>query len=122
MEKKTINLLLFHGSAREVALKSAESFTQKLQRKGDFSVACCFLRGQQPDLATALRHSIKMGFRHIRIIQLFLLPGAHVNEDIPGIAAGFQEDYPDLFIETTPCLVELEEFAEMLLKILQKDD
>ena len=119
MEKKTINLLLFHGSARANSLESALAFTQKLCDISGRKVECCFLRGQQPTLEMALASAVNEGYNMIRLIQLFLLPGSHVDEDIPGIIEGFRQKHPEVKIESLPCLVELEGFASMLAAMLE---
>ncbi|MFZ5949903.1 MAG: sirohydrochlorin chelatase [Candidatus Rifleibacteriota bacterium] len=120
MKNKTIYLLLFHGSARTGALQSASAFTNNLAEQTGKMVKACFLRGQSPDLEDAINQSISDGYRKIRIIQLFLLPGAHVNEDIPGIIEKFEHLSLDLKI--LPCLVELEEFAEMLQILMNRHE
>lgn len=118
MEKKTINLLLFHGSARANALESAAGFTKKLREQSGKAIECCFLRGQQPTLEMALSSALNDGCSKIRLIQLFLLPGSHVDQDIPGIVDEFRQKHPEIEIESFPCLVELDGFASMLVKLL----
>jgi sirohydrochlorin ferrochelatase len=56
------------------------------------------------------------------VIQLFLLPGAHVNEDIPGMINSFKKDYPNITVETSPCLVELKEFQQMINGLTKDND
>lgn len=122
MEKKTIYLLLFHGSARESALSSATKFTDSLRDICKNRVECCFLRGQSPDLDEAISSALAQGFTCIKIIQLFLLPGAHVNEDIPGIVARHKQQASAVSIEVLPCLVELPEFTQMIQQLINKDE
>ncbi|GAB4270021.1 MAG: hypothetical protein Kow0029_06500 [Candidatus Rifleibacteriota bacterium] len=117
MEKKTKSLLLFHGSARQNALESANNFLDSITNEG-INAAICFLRGQQPDLNSALLAAINEGFKKIHLIQLFLLPGAHVNEDIPKIISDFNDRFPEIEIEVTPNLVELPEFKEMIVELI----
>jgi hypothetical protein len=44
-----------------------------------------------------------------------LLPGAHVNEDIPGIVNEFKKNQPETRITTLPCLTELDSFEQLIL-------
>lgn len=120
MEKKTIYLLLFHGSARPEAFSSANAFTDKLKKGSRSEIRCCFLRGQKPGLEQAIRDAVNDGYVAIKAIQLFLLPGAHVNEDIPGIVDRYKKEHPEISIELFPCLVELEEFAQMIQQLINK--
>ncbi|MEW6709618.1 MAG: CbiX/SirB N-terminal domain-containing protein [Candidatus Riflebacteria bacterium] len=120
MKNKTIYLLLFHGSTRTGALKCASAFTETLAKQSGKMVKACFLRGQSPDLESAINQSVTEGYARIRVIQLFLLPGAHVNEDIPDIIEKFR--HSDLDIEVLPCLVELEEFAQMLQILMNRHE
>lgn len=123
MQKKTISLLLFHGSARNDAIVAAEKFLVNLRRTADnAAVSMCFLRGQQPDLPTALENLVIEGYGEVRLIPLFLLPGAHVNEDIPGMIEAFCKKHPEITVKTLPCLVEIDDFIRMLAKIIQTND
>lgn len=121
MQKKTISLLLFHGSARKNALIAAEKFREKVRKEsGSTDVAICFLRGQKPDLASALDSAVAESFSAINIIPLFLLPGAHVDEDIPGIVEFFKSKSPSVELKLLPCLVDLDEFCEMIVETIKK--
>jgi sirohydrochlorin ferrochelatase len=123
MKKKTLFLLLFHGSARKEALTSARAFLEKMRTLiSDAEVEICFLRGQKPDLLMALEEGAASGHGKIRLIQLFLLPGAHINEDIPGILKDFGQKHPQVDTKVLPCLVELHEFSQMLTEIIKSHD
>ena len=116
MQNKTLFLLLFHGSARKNALTASGEFINSLRKKAPESkIGLCFLRGQKPDLKQALSEAAIQGIKKIYIFQLFLLPGAHVNEDIPGIVKDFEKNHPQISIEILPCLTKLEGFAKMIL-------
>jgi sirohydrochlorin ferrochelatase len=123
MENKTFYLLLFHGSARNDALISAQAFLDKINFSRQIkNTGIAFLRGQQPDLASALKKIAQDNFNKVKVIQLFLLPGAHVNEDIPGMINSFKKDYPNITVETSPCLVELKEFQQMINGLTKDND
>ena len=78
----------------------------------DFSI--CFLEGVAPELAMALEKVVARGFRKIRLIPLFLLPGTHTRKDIPAAADVIKKTYPHVRIEILDCLVEMPEFLELI--------
>lgn len=118
MEKKIINLLLFHGSTNVNAIESAVNFTNNLCEQSGKIVKYCFLRVHQPSLGTALKSTVNDGFNKIRLIQLFLLPGLHVEQDIPHIINDFRQKHPEVEFEILPCLIKLDSFTSMLLNLL----
>lgn len=108
-------LLIFHGSARESAGKAAASFAEGLRSdsgKPDFSV--CFLRGAEPSLEQAIRQSIASGRQKLHLIPLFLLPGAHIDEDIPVIADNFKKANPGVEFKLATCLVDNPQFMKFV--------
>jgi sirohydrochlorin ferrochelatase len=118
MENKIFNLYIFHGSARPDALISAQNFLKKVKSKmQNEGIGICFLRGGQPDLRTALTQAANSGYKNFKIIQLFLLPGAHVNEDIPGETEKFCQEFPGTSIKILPCLVELDDFVNLMANL-----
>ncbi|MGM0600560.1 MAG: CbiX/SirB N-terminal domain-containing protein [Candidatus Rifleibacteriota bacterium] len=121
MQNKTLFLLLFHGSARKNSLTASGEFVKSLRKKApDSKIGLCFLRGQKPDIKQALADAASQKFRKVYIFQLFLLPGAHVNEDIPGFINEFKNAHPQTEIKLLPCLVELEGFGQLILNEIKK--
>lgn len=119
MENETFSLLIFHGSARPEANAAAISFAERLRESfGITSFAICFLKGVAPELATALEETVIRGFRKIRLIPLFLLPGTHTCKDIPAAADVVKRAHPQVEIEILDCLVEMPEFLELIGKKL----
>ncbi len=115
MENETFSLLIFHGSARPEANAAAVSFAERLKKRiGKTSFAICFLKGVAPELATTLEEAVARGFRKIRLIPLFLLPGTHNSKDIPAAADVIKNAYPQVEIEILDCLVEMPEFLELI--------
>ncbi|GAB1355275.1 hypothetical protein MASR1M12_40170 [Erysipelotrichia bacterium] len=115
MENETFSLLIFHGSALPEANAAAVGFAERLKERigmTDFSI--CFLKGVAPELAMALEKVVARGFRKIRLIPLFLLPGTHTRKDIPAAADVIKKTYPHVRIEILDCLVEMPEFLELI--------
>ena len=119
MENETFSLLIFHGSARPEANAAALSFAERLKKRiGMNSFAICFLKGVAPELETALEEAVVRGFRKIRLMPLFLLPGTHTCKDIPAAADVIKKTHPQVEIEIFDCLVEMPEFLELIGKKL----
>lgn len=119
MENETFSLLIFHGSARPEANAAAVSFAERLRKHinvTDFSI--CFLKGVAPELSAVLDETVSRGFKRIRLIPLFLLPGTHTCTDIPAAANAVKATHPQVEIEILDCLVEMPEFLELIGKKL----
>lgn len=115
MEKKTISLLLLHGSARKSAIEAATEMVDTLSLQFScHNFLVCFLRGAVPDLSTAMLDAVSLGAKRIQIIPLLILPGAHVDEDIPAEVAKFNAKHPEIEIEINNCLVKDNEFLNLV--------
>lgn len=121
MENETFSLLIFHGSARPEANAAAVSFAERLKKQiNGTSFSICFLKGVAPELADSLKEIVARGYRKIRLLPLFLLPGAHTCTDIPAAADAIKSAHPQVKIEILDCLVEIPEFLELISKKLNK--
>ncbi len=115
MQKQTFSLLVFHGSNRQQANTEAFNFIKTLAGKQQAkNFGCCFLRGSQPTIEQALDQAKLEGKNTIRVIPLFLLPGSHINEDIPAAIKLFSEANPEVKITVNPCLCQCPEFADLI--------
>lgn len=117
MQKKTFSLLVFHGSAREIANHAACEFARALSAEHgciDFSI--CFLKGFAPELKDAISSAIDSGEKHIHLIPLFLLPGSHTSSDIPGIVKQFSLTHPAIEITIADYLAADPEFIKYVAR------
>ncbi|PKL46108.1 MAG: hypothetical protein CVV42_17660 [Candidatus Riflebacteria bacterium HGW-Riflebacteria-2] len=115
MARKRHALLIFHGSARETASNAAAVFVENLKKQNnpvDFSI--CFLRGAEPTLEKAIETAIDNGCTSLRLIPLFLLPGSHIDEDIPAIIEKYQLANPHIEFEAGSCLVHNPQFIKFV--------
>jgi sirohydrochlorin cobaltochelatase len=126
MLSATHSLLVFHGSAREAAGSAAKSFAEKLRSDKllpdchkDFSI--CFLRGAEPVLDQAIAVAIANGYKKLRLIPLFLLPGSHTSEEIPAIVARFKSANPAVEFEVSDCLVHNPQFIAFVADQIARD-
>lgn len=117
MQKKTFSLLVFHGSARKNANDAANEFSRILSAElGCSQFSLCFLKGVAPELSEAIATAAANGEKHLTIIPLFLLPGSHINDDIPAIVRDFSSAHPEVEIVIRKCLVAEEDFAEYVAR------
>jgi len=115
MAARKHSLLIFHGSARETAGNAATVFADSLKaRDGMAEFSVCFLRGAKPSLEEAIEEAIANGCSCLRLIPLFLLPGSHIDEDIPAIVKKYRETYPHTTIKLGSCLVHNPNFIKFV--------
>jgi sirohydrochlorin ferrochelatase len=116
------SLLIFHGSARETAGNAATVFADALKARdgiADFSI--CFLRGAKPSLEEAIDKAIADGYSRLHLIPLFLLPGSHIDEDIPAIVQKCRQFNPDITISLGSCLVHNPQFIKFVASEMAAD-
>lgn len=122
MEPKRHSLLIFHGSARETAGNAAAIFAETLKNQKSLSeFSICFLRGAQPSLENAIETAITSGYTSLRLIPLFLLPGSHIDEDIPEIVEKFRLANPGVTIELGSCLVQNSQFISFVAEQIARN-
>lgn len=119
MQNETFSLLVFHGSARSDANNAAFNFADKIINSGCHNFSVCFLKGVKPDLQQALTQAAEAGHTRIKIIPLFLLPGSHIQKDIPEIIETARIEFPKLQIIVEKCLVDWPEFVFLLIEKLK---
>ncbi|MBU1107438.1 MAG: CbiX/SirB N-terminal domain-containing protein [Candidatus Riflebacteria bacterium] len=108
-------LLIFHGSARESASNAAVAFAAELSSKRDCSdFSICFLKGAEPDLTLAITNAIAKGYKKLLLLPLFLLPGAHISEDIPAVVDKFKSSNPEVAFQVCDCLTHNPQFIEFV--------
>jgi len=122
MAARKHSLLIFHGSARETAGNAATVFADSLKACdgiADFSM--CFLRGAKPSLEEAIEKAIADGCDSLRLIPLFLLPGSHIDEDIPAILQKYRQSNPEIKIKLGSCLVHNPQFIKFVASEMAED-
>ncbi len=121
MQNETFSILIFHGSARSETHSTAQEFARQLSEEtGCKNFAVCFLKGVTPDLEEALNTAIMHGWRRLRLLPLFLLPGTHTSYDIPALAAQCQAKNPEAEISIDTCLVKNPGFLQLIAKQIKE--
>ena len=114
MQRKTGVIIFTHGSrlaaGNEIMVRLVDQLRDRL---GYPLVEPCFMELGQPDIYTAVERLLAQGCNHIFGYAFFLVPGRHLQQDIPGIIRCALHNRPDVTWEITepmmddPALLEL---------------
>lgn len=112
MQTKT--LLLFHGTSGNEPLEKMSVFENNIRNfsKENNDLTICYLKNQTPLLQTALERAAQRGISTIRVFPMFLLPGTHINSDIPAIIDNFNKNYTQVNVILEKCLTQDLYFAK----------
>ncbi len=111
-------IFVFHGSKNIESENTIESFAQNLKDKLNSCFSICFLKEKSPTLSETLEHAFTKGFKRIKCFPLFVLPGSHVNKDIPAIIQDFKIRHKDCSVEQMPCLTENKSFVNFVIEAI----
>ena len=81
-------------------------------------VRLAFLELMSPLLPDVLAELAAEGIRTIRVVPLFLAPGAHTSRDLPALLAQAGQRFPDLRVEIAPTLLESEILRHAVVEAL----
>jgi sirohydrochlorin cobaltochelatase len=76
------------------------------QRFPEHRVRLAFLELMSPTLPEVLAELARGGEGSVRIVPLFLAPGAHTQRDLPALLAHAGQQWPGLRIQVSPTLLE----------------
>jgi len=94
-----------HGSRIEAANEAVRAAAAELARAGGYQhVLAAFLELGEPDLPGAVARLAELGVTRVVVIPYFVMPGRHLERDLPRIAEGIRNERPGLEIEITPAL------------------
>ena len=120
---KYFYLFVFHGSKNTESDITIKIFEQNLKKKLNNCFSICYLKEKSPTLCEALEQSICKGFKQIKCFPLFVLPGSHINKDIPSIIQDFKSKHTDCSIEQMPCIAQNKYFIKCIIDSLgEKSD
>lgn len=89
-------ILVGHGSRVPESMGIYEEIARKVASLSDYEVEVGYMKHGRPTITEALKGHIEKGLKRIVVVPLFLLPGLHVQEDIP-ILLGLREGESDEF-------------------------
>ena len=114
-------ILLGHGSRKGTA---NSALGQIARRVADLlppgRVEAAFLQLAEPGLGEVVERCIRGGTRRIAVVPFFLLPGAHVLEDIPKEVAALRRRHPGVEITLAPILGEHPKLAEAVADLARE--
>ena len=102
--RKTIGIVVFtHGSRLPAGNEALIQFVRQLRQRLDSErIEPAFMEIAQPTIPSAIRQLVQQGCTHILGYALFLVPGTHLQEDIPAIFTATLKDHPAITWEITP--------------------
>ena len=99
-KKKTGVFIVTHGSKFKEANWIMFRISRELRRRLHTDcIIPCFMELGQPDIPTAVRKLVARGCTHIFGYAFFLVPGKHLQRDIPRIVGDTLRDHPGVTFE-----------------------
>lgn len=103
---KTGIVLFAHGSRDRDWAKPFEQLAARVSRQTDAAVRLAYLELMPPSLGDAIGALVADGVKSVRIVPVFLGPGGHTKQDLPGLAAAARARHPDTEIIVEPPIGE----------------
>lgn len=113
---KTATTVVAHGSRVAAANRFMKSLIHQIT--ADKSVNLGFLELATPTFLSALKAQARAGYTRIRILPLFLAPGAHAQTDIKCVMNDFLKLHPQMRVRIEPILGKQKKFRSLLRQIL----
>lgn len=103
MRRKTGVLIFTHGSRLKAGNDAMIRLVEQIrQRTGHDNIEACFMELGKPLIPVAIRKLVRQGCTHIFGYALFLVPGSHLQEDIPFIFEQTLKKHPGVTWEISP--------------------
>jgi len=103
----SVTVLFCHGSrSADWRLPFEQLADDYRQRFAGQRVRLAFLELMTPDLTQVLAEEAEAGLSSVRIVPLFLAPGAHTSRDLPALVDEARRRWPQLQIRIEPTLLE----------------
>ncbi len=112
-------ILLAHGSRDSRWRLPFEAIITDLRKEhGDDVVELAYMEFCSPTLRDIIQKSYADGFRHIKILPLFLAGGSHLKNDIPEIINAVRNQIPDLVLEQLKPVGESPEVSTAMKQVI----
>ena len=112
-------VILDHGSRRPEAHAQLEVLAAKVrERAPQLFVTVAHLELAAPSLAEAIADCVAAGAREVCVHPLFLAPGRHLAEDVPGLIEAARTQHPGLSIRLLEALGTRAELVDVILATL----
>jgi sirohydrochlorin ferrochelatase len=107
MQRKIGVIVFTHGSRLAEGNDIMVRLVDKLRaRLGYELVEPCFMELGRPDIPTAIDKLVARGCNHIFGYAFFLVPGKHLQEDIPAIIEGALKRHPGVSYELSEPMMD----------------
>lgn len=121
MKKKSMTILLFHGSRSPSTLTEARVMAGVVPSgKPESPCEAAFLQFAEPSLEQVVTRAVDDGFDSITIFPMFVLTGTHVETDIPALLTGFRKKFPEVVFHLMPHLGRDQEFLDWVAAKIQR--
>jgi sirohydrochlorin ferrochelatase len=117
----TTGIIIFtHGSrlktGNDILVKLVEQLRERL---GYQHIEPCFMELGKPLIPVALKKLVRQGCTHIFGYAFFLVPGTHLQEDIPFIFEQTLKKYPGVTWEISPPMMSDPLMIDFVMKHIQ---
>jgi sirohydrochlorin cobaltochelatase len=103
MQRKTGVLIFTHGSRLKAGNETMMKLVAQIRdRLGYELIEPCFMELGKPLIPVAIRKLVRQGCTHIFGYAFFLVPGSHLQEDIPFIFEQTLKKFPGVTWEISP--------------------
>jgi sirohydrochlorin ferrochelatase len=103
MQRKTGVLIFTHGSRLKAGNDAMLRLVEQIrERTGYPHIETCFMELGKPLIPVAIRKLVAQGCNHIFGYALFLVPGSHLQQDIPFIFEQTLKKHPGVTWEVSP--------------------
>ena len=121
MQRKTGVIVFTHGSRYQEGNETMLRLVAKLRvRLGNDLVEPCFMELAQPDIPTAIEKLVARGCNHIFGYAFFLVPGRHLQKDIPEIITAALQKHPDVTYEVSEPMMDDPALMELVEKRIER--
>jgi sirohydrochlorin ferrochelatase len=121
VQRKTGVIVFTHGSVLPEANDIMVRLVDKLRRRlGTDFIEPCFMELSQPDIPAAIEKLIARGCNHIFGYAFFLVPGKHLQQDIPAIIERALKRHPGVTYEITEPMMDDPALLDLVEKRIER--
>ena len=115
-----VTVFFCHGSRSPDWRIPFEQLAEDYRRRSpDEQVRLAFLELMSPSLPEVLAEAAAAGATAVRIVPLFLAPGAHTSRDLQNLAADARRQWPQMAIDVERTLLESTTLRRALVETLR---
>ena len=120
MQRKTGVIMITHGSQVAAGNAIMARLAQRLRvRLGTNLIEPCFMELGEPSIPVAIERLMAKGCNHIFAYAFFLVPGKHLQEDIPAIIEQTLQNHPGITYEVTGPMLNDPDLFELVAKRME---